>query len=216
MDDSRSPNDADTTDTARLIAFSDGVFAIALTLLAVELAVPELERPDNARLLAALAGEWLTFATFLASFVFVCVMWMNHHGLFLLIERTNGRLKLANGLLLLGTMLVPFVTQDLLRYLGTPAGATAAAIYSGAYVLISLAYNLTWHVAAKDRRLLRPGVSDAQIRTVYRGYLAGLPLFLAATALAFVNPFLSVGLTLALWVFWAIMPHARGFVSGNG
>ena len=120
-------------------AFSDGVFAVALTLLVVSLAVPEIGRagPERPRPLQALAGQWPQFVAFAASFFSVLLLWISHHQTFAMIRRTSRHLMLANGLLLFLVTLIPFPTAVLARYIQTPGGSVVAALYAGVFLLIT-------------------------------------------------------------------------------
>jgi uncharacterized membrane protein len=96
-------------ETGRVEAFSDGVFAIAMTLLVLDINVPRDLAPGRT-LVQALAGQWPTYLAFVTSFATILIMWVNHHRLFTQIGRWDDRLLFGNGLLLLGVVLVPFPT----------------------------------------------------------------------------------------------------------
>ena len=186
--------------TGRLEALSDGVFAIAITLLVLDLHVPHVEHG----LLAALGREWPTFLAYVTSFLMILIMWMNHHALMQNIGRSDQRLQLFNGLLLMVVSLFPFPTSLLADYLQDPAQAhAAAAVYSGFSVLLALAFNLLWRDASKDGRLLHDGHDPVQVANITRRYQFGPLLYGAAFGLAFVNVWASVGLCLALAIFFA-------------
>ena len=148
-----------TRETARVEAFSDGVFAIAITLLILEIRVPHLPlEAGNAELGAALRALWPSFLTFAGTFGAILTMWINHHGFFDLLKRVDRRFLYANGLLLLLITFVPFPTALLAAYLDRPGANVASAFYCATYVAINVAYNLLWFTAARDRRLIRPSV----------------------------------------------------------
>src|SRR5215813_3568997 len=99
-----------SSETSRIEAFSDGVFAIAITLLVLDLKVP----PDPSgihRLAELLLSEWPAYLAFLTSFATILIMWINHHRIFTLVGRSDDRLLFYNGLLLLGVTVVPFPTS---------------------------------------------------------------------------------------------------------
>lgn len=106
-----------SSETARVEAFSDGVFAIAITLLILNVQVPS---PSAGHLLAALARQWPTYVSFLISFAFIGIMWVNHHRLFNHIRRCDNTLMFLNLLLLLGVAVVPFPTALLAAHYSTP------------------------------------------------------------------------------------------------
>src|SRR5206468_6094385 len=132
------------SETARVEAFSDGVFAIAITLLVLNLKVPS---GPAGHLGTALAGQWPAYAAFLISFAFIGIMWVNHHRLFTHIRRSDNRLLFLNLLLLLGVTFVPFPTALLAAHLRGADARTAAAVFNGTYVLIAIFFNVLWHHA---------------------------------------------------------------------
>ena len=142
-------------ESRRIDAFSDGVFAIAITLLILELRAPDLDgAASNGELWRALRGLWPSYLAFVFSFVVILIMWVNHHGLFLMARDVDGLVKFANGPLLLMVTFVPFPTAVLARHLGTPAADAAAAFYCGTFVAISVTYNLLFYAIAFRRRLV--------------------------------------------------------------
>src|SRR5215472_17054553 len=198
-------------ETGRLESFSDGVFAVAITLLVFNLQVPHL--PAGAvsvtALGSALLAHWPSYLTFVTSFATIFIMWASHHGIFKLVYRADTPFLFANGLLLLLVTVVPFPTSLVAQYLVTPAAALACAMYAGVFVVINVSYNLLWWVAVRQRRLLHPAVTPSQVKRVTRNQLLGLPLYLLATLLAFWNPYVSVGLCSCLWIFWACTYYER-------
>jgi uncharacterized membrane protein len=190
-------------ETGRIEAFSDGVFAIAITLLVLELKVPELPEGAGGNALAtALVRQWPSYLALITSFFAILIMWANHHAMFNMIRRVNAPFLYANGLLLLVVTVVPFPTALLARYFERPGASIAAAVYGGTFVVGSLAYNLVWRAAIAGRRLLRADVTEERIESLTRSYRVGVPMYLVATACAFISPFITVAICMALWVFW--------------
>src|SRR5438093_4481800 len=125
--------------TTRLEAFSDGVFAIAITLLVLEIRVPHPETAAAAgHLWAGLAALWPSYLAFLFSFFVILVMWVNHHELMRLVRAVDYPLLFANGLVLLLVTFVPFPTAVLAQHLATSEATAAVAFYCGTFFLISL------------------------------------------------------------------------------
>jgi uncharacterized membrane protein len=200
----------ETKETGRLEAFSDGVFAIAITLLVLELKAPELEEgATSAALLVALLRQWPSYFAYLVSFATILIMWVSHHGLFNLIARSNGRFLFINGVLLLLITTVPFPTSLLARYLTQPAAPTACAVYCGLFVLLALAFNGLWRYAAAGGRLLHHTATPQRVAAITRGYLAGPLVYGVALLLAFVNVYASLGVCAALAVFFALLGFER-------
>lgn len=199
-------------ETGRLEAFSDGVFAVAITFLAFNLKVPALDGPiTGSKLAAALFDQWPSYASFLISFATILIMWVSHHNLFKLIHKTDNVFIFANGFLLLMVTVVPFPTGLVGAYLLTDGASVACATYAGIFVVISLAYNLLWWSVVYRRSLIRADVPGAQILIITRNYALGLPSYLLATVLAFWVPLLSMGLCAMLWIFWALTTSDQKF-----
>jgi TMEM175 potassium channel family protein len=197
-------------ETGRLESFSDGVFAVAITLLVFTLQVPHLPGAISVPALgSALLAQWPSYLTFMTSFATILIMWASHHGLFKLVYKADTPFLFANGLLLLLVTVVPFPTSLVAKYLITPAASLACAVYAGVFVVINVAYNLLWWAAMRQRRLLHPAVTSRQVKRLTRNQLLGLPLYLLATLLAFWNPYVSLGLCSCLWIFWAFTYYER-------
>ncbi len=190
------------TDTSRLEAFSDGVFAIAITLLVLEIAVPKIE---GRALSSALADEWPSYLGFALSFIVIGIMWMNHHTMFKDIDRVNHGLLVLNLLLLMAISFLPFPTAVLADHLKDPeARRTATVFYGGAQTVIAIFFNLLWLYAATGRRLIDEHVSDTRLRSRTRRYLAGPLSYGITIPVAFISPWLAVGIWIALAVFYLL------------
>jgi uncharacterized membrane protein len=192
-------------ETNRIEAFSDAVFAVAITLLVLDLKVPRAaDHPSAVALLAALRDEAPSYLAFVTSFATILIVWVNHHGIFTLVHKASTRFHFANGLLLLLVTTVPFSTALVSEYLGHPGASVAAAVYAGTFVLMDISFNVLWHVASHRRALVRANVPDESLLKITRYYLLGFPVYLLATALAFVHPYISVAICTGLWIFWAV------------
>jgi uncharacterized membrane protein len=195
-------------ETGRVEAFSDGVFAIAITLLVLELKVPPAGQSLDRRALGeALLRLWPSFAAFLTSFIAILIMWMNHHGVFRMVQKVSGPFLIANGFLLLTVTFVPFPTAVLANHIQGPSAAIAAAFYCGTYVLVNIGYNALW-IAATRGQLLKPGVSAGHVRKIRRAYLIGFVVYVTATGLALWNAHLGLALSTGLWVFWGVLEYS--------
>jgi uncharacterized membrane protein len=191
-------------ETGRIEALSDGVFAIAITLLVLDLHVPQIEAGlGDGALLEELAGQWPAYVSFVTSFATILIMWMNHHLIFKQVARADALFTLANGALLMMVTAVPFPTALLSDYMTRDGARTAAGVYAGLFVVINIAYNLLWWAAAYRRRLLRPQVNPTQIRAISRAMVIGVPLYLTATLAALWSAELSLAIIFGLWVLWA-------------
>jgi uncharacterized membrane protein len=199
---------AEERETGRLEAFSDGVFAIAVTLLVLQLKVPPVgETTSRTALFRALLAMWPSFAAYITSFVAILIMWMNHHGAFRMVRRLSGPFIVANGLLLLTVTFVPFPTAVLSVHILGPAATVAAAFYCGTYVVVSLAYNALWATATRGE-LLRPGIPQSHIAKIQRVYRWGFAIYVVATLLALWNPHVGLALSTALWLVWGVLDYS--------
>ena len=137
-------------ETGRLEAFSDGVFAVAITLLVFSLQVPTLKIPPHTSkdLVNALLMLWPSYLSFFISFATILIMWISHHTMFKLIDKSNTLFMFANGFLLLLVTVVPFPTQLVATYLTTPAAGVVCAIYASLFMIINLVFNLLWWLAS--------------------------------------------------------------------
>ncbi len=192
-------------ETSRIEAFSDGVFAIAMTLLVLDLKVPH-SLNGNIPLLQALASEWPIFAAYLTSFATIGIMWMSHHYLFTVIHRSDHWLFLINLFLLLLITFVPFPTSMVAEYIGKSAENAASALYSGTFFIIALAFQFLWRHASKNRRLIGESVDESIVRGITSSYRFGPPLYLAAFILSFINVIAAMAVTFGLAIFFAIPP----------
>ncbi len=189
------------TDTARTEAFSDGVFAFAITLLVLNLRDPST---SGVSLSQGLINEWQSFFALVTSFITVLVMWLNHHNMFSHIERVDRRLMLRNGILLLFVVLTPFTTSIVAAHMTSPDSGTAAAVYSGNFLFIAIAWNALWRYCAKGRRLLSEDVTDAEARTITQQYLVAPLGSVVALAISLVSGLASVTVVLVIAAFYAI------------
>ncbi len=194
-------------ETARVEAFSDGVFAVAITLLIFDLKVPSV---PAGHLGQALARQWPTYAAFLLSFAFIGIMWVNHHRLFNHIRRSDNGLLFLNLLLLLGITVVPFPTALLAAHYGTPDKTVAAAVFNGTYVVLAIFFNMLWHHAV--RAGLLDSATHESADAVSRQYAVGPIAYLVCLGLTWVSVPASLILNIGLAVFFAIpprTPHGR-------
>jgi uncharacterized membrane protein len=187
-------------DTARTEAFSDGVFAFAITLLVLNLRDPST---SGVSLSEGLINEWQSFFALVTSFITILVMWLNHHNMFSHIDRVDRRLMLRNGILLLFVVLTPFTTLIVAGHMTLPDAGTAAVVYSGNFLFIAIAWNVLWRYCAKGRRLLREDVTDAEARTITRQYLVAPLGSVVALAISLVSGLASVTVVLAIAAYYA-------------
>jgi uncharacterized membrane protein len=202
---SLEPKTEQTKETVRVEAFSDGVFAIAITLLVLDLKVVKpFELPSGVSLAEHLAGQWPVFLAYLMSFFTILIMWASHHRLFNQIRRVDTGFIYLNGLLLLLVSLAPFPASLLAAHLLHAGAKTAAAVYSGHLFLIALSFNGLWRYAVGRGKLLDNGANQTIVRGVNRLYWFGPPIYLAAFAISFWSPFASIAICMALALVFAL------------
>ena len=176
--------------TARLEAFSDGVFAIAITLLVLDLNVPAPAALNGGSLARALAHQWPAYFAYLVSFLVIGIIWINHHSMCALARRVDRRTLFANLFLLLTVSVIPFPTRLLATYLtarNTDAH-TAAAIYAATMVAMGSAFSLLFLAFTHDARTLHTPIPPKDLRAALRRFSVGGLCYMATIALAYVSP----------------------------
>jgi len=194
-----------TAETSRIEAFADGVFAIAITLLILEIKIPPAGSGSLSR---ELLSQWPSYLSFLISFAFIGIMWINHHRLFTHIARADDVLLILNLLLLLGVIVVPFPTAVLATHLGETDQRAALILYNATYVFIAVVFNLLWRYASSaKRRLLANDVDSASVQRISRQYMLGPVFYLVCLGLSWLSAPASLTLSFALACFFALPPH---------
>jgi uncharacterized membrane protein len=191
-------------ETVRIEAFSDAVFAIAMTLLVIDIKLPSHELVAANGLAKSLATIWPSYLAFVTSFVTILVIWVHHHWIFVLIRRSDHLLLYLNGLLLLFVSFVPFPTALLAEYLSHPEAKVAANLYTGTFLAISLAFAAIWRHAKMT--LLSPMATNekkTEASQVSRQYRYGPLFYLGAFGVSFASETVSVALCLLLALFFA-------------
>ena len=209
-------------DTARIEAFSDGVFAIAITLLVIEIGVPHLEdQPAGTTLFGELVGQWPSYLGYVISFLQIGVIWANHHNRFRFIARSDHFLLFLNILFLMCVAFIPFPPALLARYLqGSGAERTTAeAVYAGTLAVTAVFFTLLWLYAATGYRLVDRSLDPALLRMMTRRYVFGMVAYLLAFALAFANVAASLTLIVILALLFVLPEpgerHKTGPVRGG-
>ena len=175
---------------SRLEAFSDGVFAIAITLLIIEVAVPEAE---HGALWDELVDAWPQFAAYAVSFFVIGIMWVNHHALVDLARTVDRAFLFLNLLLLLFVVTIPFTTALLADYIREGDNAkVAAAIYGASLFGCSIGFQAIWAWIARHSGGLAVELPADRIRSTWARFGIGLLIYLATIGLAFMNPILTL------------------------
>ena len=192
--------------TARVEAFSDGVMAIAITLLVLDLKVPPLDAVTPGGLLSALAARWPSYVAYLAAFLTIGIIWLNHRTLVDRISRFDARLHWLNLMLLLGVATLPWPTALVAEYVqrGGADASAATALYGLTATLMALPWGFIWRHLADQPQLLEPGYDAAYARAEWRRGFIGLPIYAVATLVALVLPLLALALYLGIAILYAI------------
>jgi uncharacterized membrane protein len=193
----------------RLEAFSDGVFAIVITLLILEIHVPAPAEPDNARgeLGSALLHQWPHYVSYLLSFFIVGIIWLNHHATINLLARTDHKIQVLNLLLLLPVTVLPWPTDLLATYAvdGTARDQRLAVlVYGTTSSAMSVGFNVLWRYLRRHPELHKPNVTTELLAVRSGRYNTGLVVYPVATLLGLLSVPLFLGLMLSLAVLYLL------------
>jgi uncharacterized membrane protein len=189
--------------TDRIEAFSDGVFAIAITLLVIEIGVPHVE-DEGTPLFGALVEQWPSYLGYIISFLQIGVIWANHHNRFRFIARSDHGLLFLNILFLMCVAFIPFPTALLADYLQGTERTTAGAVYAGTLAVTAIFFTLLWLYAADNYRLVDRSLDPYLLRAMTRRYLAGTLAYLFAFVLSLINVTASLALIVALALLFVL------------
>ena len=191
-------------DTTRFETFSDGVFAIAATLLVLEFSVTSGRDLGN-----QLLHLWPSYLAYITSFVTIGIIRMNHHHTVSLIGRADRTMLFLNNLLLLTIAFLPFPTKLVGDYLRSDGEKAATLAYAATLVVMAVMHQIWWRYARSNRRLIAEGTPDSALQAVDRAYLPGVPMYGAVFVVAFFSPLAAVFLTFAIAAFY--LPSAALF-----
>ena len=200
-----APDNDSVSDTGRTETFSDGVLAIAITLLVLDLHVPLRGTLGDESLADALGHQWPQYAAYVTSFLVIGIIWVNHHTLFRLIRYVDRMLLFINLLLLLFVAAIPFTTSLLAEYLtaGGSAARTAALVYSVVMVAMSFAFGSLFIYVVRHTALVEDNVDPAALRTSTRRFTAlGIVLYSATILVALVSAPACLVLHLAIALYY--------------
>lgn len=194
---------AEANPNSRLEMFCDGVFAIAITLLIIEIKVPPLNMMHSlADVWKGIAQLWPSAFAMLLSFVIIFFSWYGHHALLKGLDKTSTRFQFANGFFLFTIVVIPFPTAFMAEYLTTPY-AQAAIVF---YCLCSLLHNLGWRVLVrsivKPKQLAKSPEHIKFVNGIIKGNQYGTIINLTITTLAWWLPYVALILSILLWAYW--------------
>jgi uncharacterized membrane protein len=189
--------------TRRLEAFSDGVIAIAITLLILDIRVPE---PGDGSLGHALAEQWPNYAAYVVSFLTIGIIWINHHASVARLRRADHGLLVLNLLLLLSICVLPFTTSLMAAYLREVNGQhLAAAVYSGSFLVLGCVFFLlNRYMLTENRNLVAEDLGAEARRSILRRNGVGLLPYAAALAVAPLSAYATLAICGAVALYYAI------------
>jgi TMEM175 potassium channel family protein len=191
--------------TNRLESFSDGVIAVAITLLVLNIGVPGNDTGHS--LVYDLGRQWPQYLAYVISFLTIGIIWINHHAMISRLREADHTILILNLLLLMTIGILPFATHLVATHRGK---SLAAAIYSGCFMLMAIAFSvLNREVLIVRGHLLAEAMPLEQRRQIYRRAAMGVLPYALATALAFVSTYLTLGICAALGLYYAT-PVASG------
>ena len=189
------------SETGRVETFADGVMAIAITLLVLDLKVPTATAHETIGV--QLRHQWPSYVAFIVSFLTIGIMWVNHHHMFKLIERTTHAFLMLNVLFLMPICFLPFPTSLVAQNFHDDR-KLPAVVYGLTMLAIAIMFNVVWRYAARGRRLLVDGVSDAALARMNRSYASGPVTYAVCTIVAFISPLASLAGYAALAAYWLL------------
>lgn len=206
--------------TNRLESFSDGVIAVAITLLALGIAVPPPPahgQTPRHTLATELLHNWPQYAAYVVSFLTIGIIWKNHHVMIGRLRTVDHSILMLNLLLLMSIGVLPFATDLMATYLREPHGeSVAAAVYGGAYLAMAVCFALlNSQILLRRAHLHAHEVSSEERRRILSRSIAGVVPYALATALAFISPYITLVLCAALAAYYAL-PVAAGLNQPDG
>jgi uncharacterized membrane protein len=188
-------------ETSRLEAFSDGVFAIAITLLVLDVGV---DASRGGRLTDALLAAWPSYVGYAVSFLTIGIIWVNHHACFRHIGRVDRVLLFLNVLFLLFIAFIPFPTRLLAQHVRGGDATAAAVVYGITLTCTAIFFNALWQYAARGRRLLRDDADPREVSGITRSFWPGTFAYATATGIAFASAWASAAMYAGIAAFYVV------------
>jgi uncharacterized membrane protein len=198
-------------ETQRIEAFSDGVFAIAITLLIIEIGVPHVTGEES--LSEALGDLWPSYGAYVLSFVMIGIYWVNHHSLFRLFVRTDHFFLMLNVFFLMAIAFLPFPTAVLGEYLNDSAERDSAVrLYALGLLLPAFGWIVVW-LYANARGLVDERLAPEYVRFLTVQYLLSNVLYAGALMLSFLDAWVALALVTGLTLLYMVPPRRPRYTS---
>jgi len=186
-------------ETARLETFSDGVFAIAATLL-----ILDLRASGHGSLTHQLLDLWPSYFAYAVSFVTIGIMWINHHEIFRHVRRANRTFLMISVAFLMVIAFIPFPTHVLAEHLHDSDARAAAMFYGLTNVVMAIMFSTLWFYAIRGGRLLGANPDRRAVSGISRSFIPGIPLYTISTLSALLSPWLAIGLYGGIAAFYML------------
>jgi uncharacterized membrane protein len=187
----------------RLEMFSDGVFAIAITLLILDIKVPQLETVHSvAELWRDVGRLWPSFFALSLSFVIILISWVGHHNLLRILDKTSPQFQVANGFFLFTVIIIPFPTAFMAEYLDTPYAQPGIVVYCLNGILHNIGWNVLYRFILIPKPLVKSSIGVSYIKKISRGAKIGFFLYTAIALLALWLPYVALVICVLTWIYW--------------
>ena len=191
---------------ARLEMFCDGVFAIAITILILDMKVPPLDTIHSIHdVWHAVANLWPSFFALCLSFIIIFISWVGHHNIFLMLDKTSPQFQFANGFFLFTVIFIPFAAAFMAEYMNTPYAQPAIIFYCLAGTFHNLGWNMLHLTIGKPVPLVKAGVGMDRAKKYRKGSMMGFGINVAIILLALWIPYVAIVLNLMIWIYWLIL-----------
>jgi uncharacterized membrane protein len=192
-----------TNPNSRLEAFCDGVFAIAITLLILDMKVPALESIHSVDdLWHSVSQLWPSFFALCLSFVIILISWIGQHNLIRTVDKTSPQFQLANGFFLFTVVFIPFPTAFMAEYLNTPYAQPAIVLYCLNGILHNIGWNALYRYMLKPKPLVKDNIGVDYIKKKSQGAKYGFFIYSAIAILAWWLPYVALVLSVSIWLYW--------------
>jgi uncharacterized membrane protein len=199
--EAKTPGRFSRSETVRLEALSDGVIAVAITLLVLDLKVPHV---GEGSLWNALVDQWPSYLAYATSFLMIGIWWLNHHSLFKQVRYATRALMLLNLVLLMLIVAIPFVTAMVADYLGEPGfnAKLAVALYNGLSLVSAIVIVNMYNYVLRRPELLEPEVDVEQARRNFPRFAVGSTVYLVLVGLSFINASVALIGTILVGIYY--------------